>query len=124
MLFAGFLSSLLACNDASDARLNSAVYAVREQTLAPGAELKSFSPVDQGKKVIQSTWEIETSQDWTEYKKAVATRLRPQYSMTREAEGEFLMHRDLGGDTHGVHVVVVSRGPPLRIRVTFQAYAS
>ena len=104
--------------------MGSVVSVVRDATLPPDGQLKESSPVEKTGGGIQASWEVETTVDWPEYKKFLLGRLRPQYSLASESDTEMFLNRYLGGDAYGLRIVLITGGPPRRIRVAFHACPS
>jgi hypothetical protein len=110
---------VLGCGD-PDARLRASVRDLQAQTNPPGATLIAVSPITRDAWSVHATWEIEAAMPWQEYTERLSGRLHG-FQHHLEGDGRVIFVKSLPDDTYTLRIEAVSIGPPLRIRVAFQA---
>ena len=93
-------------------------------TAPDGARVTGATPCRRGVWSVETSWEVETEEDWPTYRAAVDRA--PQevdYQRGRSGEAGASYFSSESGDTYYLHVEVLGHGPPLRVRVSFAARA-
>ncbi len=93
-------------------------------TAPDGARVVGTAPWRRGQWSVETSWEVETEKDWPTYRAALGRAARPAgYQQAPSGEAGASFFRRESGDTYYLHVEIVSIGPPLRLRVSFEARA-
>ncbi|MGH2570549.1 MAG: hypothetical protein ACRDGR_04945 [bacterium] len=96
---------------------------IRVAAVTPGARLITSSAPTQGAFSMETSWELAFDQAWPAYCELFEKSLPPGYDpQTPRGESVTFVKR-LPSDTFRVDVALVEDGPPIRVRVTFQAQA-
>lgn len=71
------------------------------------------------------SWEIRVRSSWPEYRAWLAARLGGEggFHLKSENVSQVVFSRELPADVHSLTVQLLAAGPPVRIRVTFEAAA-
>lgn len=125
LLFHAVIAALgLACSRPTHDAVDQEIERLRAWSLVAGARVVSSGPVRKGSWSVETTWEIEVDQAWLAYRSALERAAPAGYAPTGTAtENALRLVKPVGDDRWHVDVVVVSPGPPLRVRVTFAGRA-
>jgi hypothetical protein len=94
---------------------------LREQSAPPGARCGQLSSIDRDQWTARVSWESSVPMTWDDYCQWLRGRM-PGYTADI-SPGRAIFKRYAEGDGYAVCVETISSGPPLHIRVTFNAYA-
>jgi hypothetical protein len=102
--------------------LHEEIRQLRRSTLMPGARLTSEVPLERGDWSVESSWELETELEWTDYQLALERAMPAGYELRPSGdEHASAFVKELPADRLSVRVVVLSPGRPLHLRVTLVA---
>lgn len=113
------MTGALACGDP----LPQQVLDLRERTLPSRARLIAASNLSRDGRSAEATWEIETEMRWEDYSAWAPTQLR-EFNVADASASALHLTKPLDGDTYTLDIEVISVGPPLRLRVSFQGFPS
>lgn len=91
---------------------------LEEATIPPEATLIESQPGRTDTWVVERSWTFETSGEWDDYRRWLATRL-PTGFRTDSAATQPAYVRSLAGDSQHITFQNLTAGSRLRIRVTF-----
>ena len=96
---------------------------LQARTTPSGTRLVAASPITRDTRGVEATWEVEASMSWGDYVQRVSRRLAG--FVDDRADGNAAQFtRSFPGDTHILRIELLSLGPPLRVRATFQSFPS
>lgn len=116
---------LAGCGDgASEARLHSEVYRIRDATIASSGKLAEASEIKRSDRGVVCSWSVSTDLDWAAYKGDLEKRLAPKYHVLTSTDSELGFSWTGDGDTYSIMIRLVSPQKPRSLRVQFTASAS
>jgi hypothetical protein len=111
---------LFACGRSADP-LAEDVRLLQRSTTSTGAQISNVIPRERGASSAESSWELLTSMGWEEYLTALRQAMPPEYKLESSGDERCSFVRHLPADTLRLHVEVVARSSPLRLRAKFLA---
>ncbi len=126
LLASAALLAAVACRQARHEPDLEGLFADLQALTKPEAgAVEKQSQVERTKVSARAWWEIRTPSSWGEYRTWLAARLGGPNGFHAKSENASLVvfSRELPADVHSLTVQVLEAGPPLRVRVTFEATA-
>jgi len=123
---AAVLFSAAACRQARPPQDFGELVSDVEARIKPeGAEVERRSQVERTKVSARVSWEIRAKSSWAAYRAWLAARLGGENGFHTKSENasQVVFSRALPADVHSLNVELLEPGPPIRVRVTFEAAA-